>query len=142
MSITVRNVAKDEAERAAAIERECLKTAWTEKQITELPENAVYLVAFDGEEMCGIASMYCLLDEGQIMNVAVSEKFRRKGIANSLMNRLLERAKEKNCKTVTLEVAENNKSAVALYEKLGFFTVGKRKGFYGDADAILMDKTI
>lgn len=132
----------EEAGLAADIEKECLSTAWSEAQISMLPEYAVYIGAFDGETLCGVASMYAIAGEGQIMNVAVSQNHRRKGIAFGLMNEIIARATEKDCENITLEVAENNQSAISLYEKCGFCTVGRRKGFYDGTDAFIMEKKL
>ena len=68
----IRQIKKGEEIFAARIEKECLETPWSEKQILEMPENSVYLVGVEGEVVCAIASMYCVFGEGQIMNIAVS----------------------------------------------------------------------
>lgn len=131
-----------EATLAAELEKECLSTAWSKEQISNLPDYAVYVAAFDGEVLCGIASMYTIAFEGQVMNVAVSKNHRRKGIANGLMSSLFEHAIKNKCENITLEVAEDNISAISLYEKCGFVCVGKRKGFYNGTDALIMEKKI
>ncbi|MBE6692647.1 MAG: GNAT family N-acetyltransferase [Ruminococcaceae bacterium] len=143
MSETVyRNIEQADAKSAAALEKECLDTAWTEDQIKNLPQQAFYMGAFCENTLCGVLSAYFVADEVQIMNLAVSDNFRRKGIAFGLMSELLTQAKEKNCCFITLEVAENNIGAIKLYEKCGFSAVGKRNGFYGDIAAIIMEKSL
>ncbi|MBQ9848259.1 MAG: ribosomal protein S18-alanine N-acetyltransferase [Clostridia bacterium] len=142
MKISVREIAKSEACAAAEIEKACLSTCWSEHQIASLPENAVYLAVFDEATMCGIASMYCVFEEGQIMNVAVSENYRGNGLADVLMQALILRAIDRECERITLEVAENNIPAIKLYEKHGFVAVGKRKGFYKNTDGIVMEKLL
>ncbi len=140
--MTVRNLKPDDVQNASKIEKECLLTAWSEEQIAKLPESAVYLVAEDDGILCGIASMYCVLDDCEIMNVAVTSEHRKKGIASSLLQSLIDIALKKGGKSVTLEVAEDNFGAIALYEKFGFVAVGKRKNFYGDMTAIVMQKNL
>lgn len=142
MMVVYRSINKGEEAFAAAVERECLETAWSAEQIGSLPENAVYLVAVAEETVCGIASLYCIAGEGQLMNLAVSPKFRRMGIAEGMMNRLFAEAKSRNCENITLEVAENNLSAISLYKKCGFEAVGSRRGFYGGVDALIMEKKL
>ncbi len=137
--IVYRNIEIADAKSAAELEKECLHTAWTEEQIKNLPQQAFYMGAFCENTLCGILSAYFVADEVQIMNLAVSHNYRRKGVAFGLMSELLTQAKEKNCRFITLEVGENNVSAIKLYEKCGFSAVGKRKGFYGDESAILME---
>ncbi len=131
-----------EASLAAELENDCLSTAWSKEQICSLPDYAVYVCAFDGDTLCGIASMYAIAGEGQVMNVAVSRSYRRQGIANELMNSLAEHAIDRKCENITLEVAEDNISAISLYKKCGFTCVGRRKGFYNGTDALIMEKKI
>jgi ribosomal-protein-alanine N-acetyltransferase len=140
--IICRELKLGEEARASEIEHECLSTAWSEEQIKNLPEYAVYLGAFEDEKMCGIGSMYVLFDEAQILNVAVSEKFRKRGIGKKILDVLLKTAEEKGAKTITLEVAQDNLNAISLYEKCGFSAVGVRKGFYAGKDAIAMLKEV
>lgn len=142
MDIVYRAILKGEGKKAATLESQCLSTAWSERQIEDLPENAVYIVALCGTEICGVASMYCVFGEGQIMNVAVSENYRRKGIALGLMETLFAFATEKECENITLEVAENNISAISLYNKCGFNQIGKRKNFYGNISALILEKKL
>ena len=127
---------------AAEVERACLSTAWTEKQIAALPEYAHYLTAIDGGTVCGIASLYVSFDESELINIAVLPDYRGRGIAQSLLDALLAHAREKDCKSMFLEVASRNEAAQNLYKKNGFETVGKRVGFYGDDDALLMRKEL
>lgn len=137
-----RELSQTEAVFAEKIEKACLDTAWTKEQISNLPENAIYLGAFEDNTLCGIISAYFVLDEVQIMNLAVDEAFRNKGYAKGLLNSLITASKEKNCSFITLEVAENNTSAISLYKKCGFNAVGKRKNFYKTLSAILMEKNL
>ncbi len=137
--IVCREILKSEASDASVIEHACLKTAWSAEQISTLPDHAVYIAAFSDGRMCGIGSMYCVFGDGQIMNIAVLEDFRRQGVAKEILNTLILSAREKNCESISLEVADNNPAAIRLYEKCGFSAVGRRKGFYGDADAIVME---
>lgn len=131
-----------EVNNASLIEKECLSTAWSREQISSLPEYAFYIGAFDGEMLCGIASMYAIAGEGQIMNIAVLPSYRRKGIAKGLLCTLFEIANNKKCENITLEVAEDNISAISLYEKCGFACVGKRNAFYNGKDALIMEKQL
>lgn len=133
---------KEEAARAAYIEKECLDTAWSEAQISDIPHYAVYLCAFVNGEMCGIASVYLIAGEAEIMNIAVLPEYRRNGVADALMSKLVSVAREKECEIITLEVADGNIGAISLYEKHNFVVSGRRKGFYKDADALNMEKRL
>ena len=41
-----------------------------------------------------------------------------------------------------LEVRESNISAIKLYEKVGFEEINRRKKYYGNEDAIIMERII
>ena len=143
MEIVYRRIADEkEAQTASELENSCLSTAWSREQILNIPEYAIYLSAFEGDILCGIASMYAIAGEGQIMNLAVRDDYRRRGIANGLMNELVKYAVLKKCDIITLEVAEDNLSAISLYKKCGFVSVGRRNGFYNGKDALIMEKKL
>ena len=143
MGIVYRKIENEkEAQLASDLESKCLSTAWSKEQILNIPDYAIYVSAFEGDILCGIASMYAIAGEGQIMNLAVRDSYRRRGIANGLMNELILYALDKNCDIITLEVAEDNLSAISLYEKCGFVSVGKRNGFYNGKNALIMEKKL
>ena len=143
MGIVYRKIENEnEAQLASDLESKCLSTAWSKEQILNIPDYAIYVSAFEGDILCGIASMYAIAGEGQIMNLAVRDSYRRRGIANGLMNELILYALNKNCDIITLEVAEDNLSAISLYEKCGFVSVGKRNGFYNGKNALIMEKKL
>ena len=133
---------KDEAVRAAYIESVCLDTAWSEAQISDLPNYAVYIGAFSDGSMCGIASVYLIAGEAEIMNIAVLPEYRRNGVGDALMHTVFSIAREKGCTAATLEVADGNIGAISLYEKHNFVVSGRRKGFYKGVDALNMEKTL
>lgn len=102
-----------------------------------------YIVAKIDNEIVGFAGLKVILDEADIMNIVVRIDKRRLGIASMLLKKLLEIAKLSNCTSITLEVNENNTSAISLYEKYHFKRIGLRKKYYNNTDnAILMKKEI
>ena len=128
----------------ALIEKECFSTPWTRDGIeSELSnENARFFVAEYMGEVAGYLGMHIVLDECYIANVAVREKFRRKGIADKLLSVGEEKAKTENCAFISLEVRVSNAKAIALYKKRGYNEVGERKNFYSDPteNALIMTK--
>ena len=75
-----------------------------------------------------------------INNIAVLPDFRRRGIAQELINAALSVCED--CSSLTLEVRESNEPAISLYKKLDFSQVGRRKRFYENPteDALIMTK--
>lgn len=129
----------------AELERECFSAPWSENALTEelTNPNAVFRVALLDGEVAGYVGMLHVLDEGDICNVAVFDKFRRRGVATALIQHLLDYGVEKQLSFITLEVRESNVGAQKFYETMGFEHIGVRKNFYDNPKehAFLMNKT-
>lgn len=99
-------------------------------------------VILDDEEKLALAygGIICVLDEGQILNIATHPSHRRQGYGREIMKTIIENAKEKGITFITLEVRESNLSAISLYESLGFFNVGRLRGYYDSPkeDALIL----
>jgi len=96
------------------------------------------LVAQKNGVVCGTAGMYLVSGEGQIMNIAVREEFRRQGFGTLLLDRLIQEGIKKGARFFTLEVSSENQAAIRLYERFGFRETGRRKNYYKNSDAVLM----
>lgn len=127
----------------AELEKECFSAPWSEKTLTEAMNNGtVFFVAKNGGKTVGYVGISCILDEGYITNVAVTENMRKKGIGTALLNRVFSHCRDNGLSFVSLEVRESNKNAISLYEKTGFKPEGKRKNFYDNPkeDALILTK--
>ena len=129
------------------IEKECFSVPWTEAMLCAqmASETHIFLAVETPQgEVAGYIGLMFVLDEGYISNVAVAARFRRQGIAEALICELIQRAEGKQLAFLTLEVRESNAPAIALYEKCGFQTVGRRKNYYEKPteDALLMTRVL
>ena len=144
-SFHITQAAREHIPAIAAIERECFSEPWPEEALLMLTDGrAMGLVALDGERVLGYVGMMCVLDEGQIINVAVGSDFRRRGIGAALMDALESRARENGIAYLSLEVRESNTAARNLYETKGYTECGIRKGFYSKPieNAVVMTKEL
>ena len=83
-----------------------------------------------------------VLDEGEILDVAVRRDFRGQGVGGMLLARAITDLKARGGRTLSLEVRVSNASAIALYRRFGFVETGLRKRYYENGeDAILMEYT-
>jgi ribosomal-protein-alanine N-acetyltransferase len=116
----------------AELEKLCFSDPWSEKSIeTELScRLSVWLVALEGEQVVGYVGSQTVIDESDMMNIAVHPGFRRRGIAEALVAELEAALRQRGSRALTLEVRDSNAPAIALYEKLGFAQVGLRKNYY------------
>lgn len=104
--------------------------------------NSMYLVLRYENEIVSFGGVKIILDEADIMNIVTKKDKRNQGFAKFLLNELITIAEEQNCKTITLEVDENNLPAIKLYKDFEFKEVGKRKNYYKNGNtAILMTYT-
>ena len=128
----------------AELEKICFSDPWSEKSIASELNNelAFWLTAVEGEQVAGYIGSQTVMDESDMMNVAVHPDFRRKGIAEALVNALVEALKSKGSRCLTLEVRASNVPAITLYEKLGFSEIGRRKNYYRNPreDALILRK--
>lgn len=109
----------------------------------ELESDTSYVIVAKNSEniIVGFAGLKVIVDEANIMNIVVKKDFRHHGIGSILLEDLINYSKSINLKTITLEVNENNLSAIRLYDKFSFDRLGIRKKYYnGESDAIIMSK--
>jgi ribosomal-protein-alanine N-acetyltransferase len=79
---------------------------------------------------------YEILD---IINIAVDKDNHNKNIGTKLIEFSTKNTKAEK---IMLEVRESNISAIKLYEKNGFVEINRRKKYYGNEDAIIMERNL
>ena len=130
----------------AQLEKLCFSDPWSENSIASELHNqlALWLVAEEEGCVAGYIGSQTVPNESDMMNVAVHPDFRRKGIAEALVNALCDALKEQGSISLTLEVRASNDPAKALYEKLGFALAGKRPNYYRNPkeDALILKKML
>ena len=130
--------------QVAELEKICFSDPWSEKSVASELNNPLscWLVAEEDGLVAGYVGSQTVIDESDMMNVAVHPDHRRKGIAEALVVELVEALKKRESHCLTLEVRASNEPAKALYEKLGFAQVGLRKNYYRNPkeDALILRK--
>jgi [ribosomal protein S18]-alanine N-acetyltransferase len=128
----IREAAAKDAHAIYEIGTECFTDAWHEETVAadlSKPHSA-YLVAEKNGAVVGYACSWYVVDEAQLVNIGVSKKERRRGMADLLMKALLAEAKARGMVSIYLEVRTSNVAAQALYRKYGFTVKALRKGVY------------
>jgi [ribosomal protein S18]-alanine N-acetyltransferase len=97
----------------------------------------------DGE-LIGYLCAVIVADEAHLGNLAVDPSERRRGVAQALLDDLLESSRKRGIRRVTLEVRESNGNARKFYYKNNFIDVAIRKNYYRNPveDAIVMLRTL
>ena len=125
----------------AELEKQNFSEPWPEIAVrSELTNKlALWLVALDGETVVGYVGSQTVLQEADMMNIAVADSHRRRGIARMLVEELV---RQLDAYQLTLEVRASNAGAIALYDSLGFTQVGLRKNYYHKPkeDALILRK--
>lgn len=123
---------KDHVAQIASLEKQCFGDPWSEGSIASELDNplSLWLVAEQDGAVCGYVGSQTVLDETDMMNIAVRPDCRRHGIAAALIDELIVRLKERGSHILRLEVRVSNAPAIALYDSLGFTQLGLRKNYY------------
>lgn len=127
------------------LEETCFSAPWTRKMLeAELAGNpfARFLVAQDQTgTIVGYHCFWIVFEELRLMNVAVCEAMRRKGIARTLVTEALRMGLDQAATRAVLEVRASNQAAHSLYRQLGFKEVSTRRRYYANPveDAVLME---
>jgi len=133
-----------DAEAMAQAHTGAFDPPWRAEDFEDLLEgDGVFgFLASDGQArgviLCRIAA-----EEMEVLTIGVPPDARRRGIAKALMQAALAAARQAKAAACFLDVAVDNRAAVALYARLGFRSAGLRKGYYdrgpeGLVDAIVM----
>ena len=91
-------------------------------------------IVFEGGERSGYAVLMMVLDEVHILNISVVLAHQGRGLGRRLLDHLAVVAKAAGARQMFLEVRPSNMPALALYQRAGFETIGRRKGYYPAAD--------
>lgn len=146
MTIERRPLSARDLSAIEEIEKRSYPTPWSRAMFAgELAKpSSICIGAVDTEAgtLAGYLIISRYVDAWHVMNVAVAPEYRRRGIAQTLLERLFELTAGDERRGYTLEVRVSNGDAVRLYERLGFVARGIRRGYYTDnrEDALIMWK--
>lgn len=101
-----------------------------------------YMVYEFNDKIVGVLEYSILYERSEINYIYVDDNMRRKNIATQLIEAMISDCQEKNVENITLEVNEQNTIAIELYRKMKFQKVARRRHYYGDKDAILMERRV
>jgi len=104
----------------------------------------VFVAECDTNGVCGFVVARCAGVEFEILNIAVAEVRRRKGIGTALLGEALLGAKAKSAATAFLEVRASNIAAAEFYARHGFQITGRRRNYYQSPteDALLLSRLL
>lgn len=107
--------------------------AWTRSQLSGiLPMAGVFLTVAQLDstgEVVGFYLVRTILNEAELLLIAVLPAEQRRGLGKILLQHFLDRARAEGINRVHLEVRDGN-PAIQMYDDAGFFPVGRRRNYY------------
>lgn len=144
--IEIKRMDQTHVSQIAELERICFSDPWSERSIGAELKNrlSMWFVATEEETVLGYIGSQTVLDSSDVMNIAVHPDHRKKGIGEKLVLDLVHYLKEKDIKSLLLEVRVSNTAAINLYKKLGFQEIGRRRNYYHNPkeDAYILRKEL
>lgn len=149
MTATVEGASIKYLDKLYEIEKECFaEEAFTKKQIAQLltDYNSINLIAKEDDQIVGFITGVIYPDKktlnGHILTIDVPSSHRRKGIGETLLQRMEAMFAQKGVQASILEVREDNVPALGLYRKLGYKKVGRLQNYYGKTHGIYLKKML
>lgn len=126
------------------LEKENFSDPWSEESLEQTFDydyNHLLMEKRDGK-VVGYLIYSDVQGEAELLRIAVDKRYRRRGIAGSLMQNMLDELSDSGAERVSLEVRAHNISAVMLYKKYGFVDIFIRANYYHnpDDDALIFQK--
>ena len=123
----------------AALHAEAFAAPWSAAEFADLlGQSGVFAVVEDD----GFILMRVVLDEAEILTLAVRPAARRRGLGGRLVGQGAVAVARAGASCLFLEVAEDNAAARALYDRAGFRSVGRRRAYYAGADGQRIDALV
>jgi len=125
-----------------SIEKRSFTSPWDMNSFSrevELEISHFWVLTID-DVLAGYICFWIFANEIHLLNVAVHETCKRKGVGQRLLSKMVEVGNAEGAETAWLEVRPSNQAARSLYRKVGFREVGRRPRYYSDTgeDAIIM----
>jgi [ribosomal protein S18]-alanine N-acetyltransferase len=145
----LRLMKESDVQAVANLEDACFAHPWPEKEIryeiTENPVAKIYVAVDKDDDIVGYLDFMITFDSATISRLCVISDQRRKGIAQLLLDKMVEVCKKQKepVAWITLEVRSSNEGARKLYEKNGWQKIVVKPGYYDDGeDAVYMVRSI
>jgi ribosomal-protein-alanine N-acetyltransferase len=132
-------LAESATDQILDIERQSFKRAWHRESFLgefSRSDSFNYGVKFKStpaaEPIIAYICYRIFADEMHLLKIAVSPKWRSHGIGQWLLSKCMEEARANGAIRILLEVRPSNRAAIAMYDKMGFHTIGRRPNYYPD----------
>ena len=148
MDIEIRPFRPEDLDEVYAIERRSFLWPWSRGVFIHFHRETphLFLVAVADGRVVGYVMGEIEEDDdvkvGHVVNIAVHEAYRRRGIGSRLMGEIERRFRELRAERVRLEVREGDEGARAFYRHLGYRETGRLRRYYWGLTAVKMEKSL
>lgn len=126
---------EEDLDAVAKAEAESTRHPWSRDLFADaLQPNYSSWVLRLGDERIGHAILMSVLDESHLLIITVRPAWQGQGYGGQLLEHIAVRAQEAGASQMFLEVRQSNRVAQTMYSRHGFSEIGRRKGYYPDAD--------
>jgi ribosomal-protein-alanine N-acetyltransferase len=142
LRVHIRWMIRRDMEQVLKIEQECFEFSWTEEDFVRClrQRNCIGMVAEHDDRVVGFMVYELHKNRLHVLNFAVGEEFRRRGVGCQMMEKLIAKLSAKRRTRILLEVRETNLAAQLFFRDMNFRTISVLRDFYDDSteDAYLM----
>lgn len=82
------------------------------------------------QQRAGYAVMLRVIDEVHLLNISVTRPMQGHGVGSVFLDQLMHEARALGATQCFLEVRPTNEAALSVYRRLGFVSIGRRRGYY------------
>jgi len=142
LAINLRPMIEADLTTVMKLERSIFPDPWPMSAFTDVLRGEQWqsLVAEYDNQIIGYACFMMAAGEAHLANIAVHSDYRRKSVAQQLLDRILQTVPQHGCTMILLEVRQSNYAARAFYERSGFRKLYTRPHYYEEPveDALVM----
>jgi [ribosomal protein S18]-alanine N-acetyltransferase len=142
-SVTVRRMGALDVPALSSILKESpAASSWSEDSLMESSQSGAAWVAEQEGRVIGFLIGRAVADEFEILNLAVAQSHRRRGIATRLLETMAAWLRTIGTRRAYLEIRASNEAAMALYARHGFRPCGRRARYYQypQEDAVVLSR--
>jgi [ribosomal protein S18]-alanine N-acetyltransferase len=142
--IAVRPATPIDLPRLADIHAQAFTRPWSPADLEALltGQGRLALLAEVGAGAAGFILVQTVIDEGEILTLAVLPEHWRSGVGRALVLAAVKACHAAGAASLWLEVADDNAAALGLYAQVGFVDAGRRRGYYRREDGATADAVV
>jgi ribosomal protein S18 acetylase RimI-like enzyme len=150
-AVKLRRARRSDLDGLDALEREIFKSRLFSGHLISrgsfrrlLTSRSATIIIAEADELAGyVLVLYrAHSSAARMYSIGVAVKFRRRGLARTLVAAAEKDAIRRRCAAMRLEVRADSRRTIALYERAGYRCLGRAPGYYGRVDALRLKKLL